>query len=324
MMSREFQVQISAVIPTYNRCDIVGRAIKSALAQEYPPFEVIVVDDGSTDGTRKVIESYGERVRCVYQANGGVSAARNRGVQEARSEWIAFLDSDDYWVPKHLSRIADAINATRGEAVLYFANMQLPSDEDAPDYWWRCGFEVNGEFEFRRDAGEWALLRIQPMMLQASVIRRTAYWEIGGLPEQLRTREDTLLFFKLGLLYPLCAVSGCGTIMNADGDVRLSRAYDTQSLVYCDATIFLYRDLLDSLKRIDRERRQFLMDSLAAAYFSSGRVFLGRKNYWSAIRSLGSSCFTSQSVFVREFIGSLARRVSRRRRNAVVRKLCGH
>ena len=79
-----------------------------------------------------------------------------------------------------------------------------------------CGFEIEGEWELKRDAAEWAFMRIQPMMLQASVLSRRVYWEVGGLPEQLRTREDTLLFFKLGLLYPACAVSGCGTVMTSE------------------------------------------------------------------------------------------------------------
>ena len=76
-------IGISAVIPTYNRGHLVGRAIESALAQEYGPSEIIVVDDGSSDGTRQVVQSYGEKVRYLYQPNAGVSAARNRGVKEA-------------------------------------------------------------------------------------------------------------------------------------------------------------------------------------------------------------------------------------------------
>src|SRR5713101_4378980 len=89
--------RISAVIPTYNRGHIVGRAIESALGQELAPSEIIVVDDGSVDNTRSVVESYGQAVRYVRQSNRGVSAARNRGVKEAAYEWIAFLDSDDFW-----------------------------------------------------------------------------------------------------------------------------------------------------------------------------------------------------------------------------------
>jgi glycosyltransferase involved in cell wall biosynthesis len=102
-------MQISAVIPAYNRENTVARAIDSALSQEYSASEIIVIDDGSTDQTRKVVETYCKEVRYVYQTNGGVSAARNRGVNEAKCEWIAFLDSDDYWLPQHLRRMVNAI-----------------------------------------------------------------------------------------------------------------------------------------------------------------------------------------------------------------------
>lgn len=301
--------QISAVIPTYNRCALVGRAIESALAQEYPPSEIIVVDDGSVDDTQRVLESYGDKVRCIFQANAGVSAARNLGVREAKCEWIAFLDSDDCWVSGHLRRIVNAIVGTRGEAALYFADAEVSRPEGGYSYWSRCGLTVNGDWEVRRDAGEWALMRIQPMLLQASVVSRKTYLEVGGLAEELRTREDTLLFFKLALLHPACAVAGCGTAMNSDDSDRLTRLYDGESLVYCNATIFLYRELLSSLTTIGQERRQFLTDSLSAAYFGISRVFVRQGRYWSAMRNLAISCGISPSAFGKETLGWLKRHV---------------
>ena len=93
---------VSVIIPTYNRCDRIHVAIDSALSQTYTKIEVVVVDDGSTDRTRQLIaEKYaGEsRVRCRYKADGGVSSARNFGIEAAKGEFIAFLDSDDWWKP---------------------------------------------------------------------------------------------------------------------------------------------------------------------------------------------------------------------------------
>jgi glycosyltransferase involved in cell wall biosynthesis len=98
---------VSVVIPTYQRAAILGRAIESVLDQSYPSVEVIVVDDGSTDGTRALVEkyiaSYGDCVRYLYQPNAGVTAARNLGLKAVRGEFIALLDSDDVWLPWKLT-----------------------------------------------------------------------------------------------------------------------------------------------------------------------------------------------------------------------------
>ncbi|HEY2379365.1 MAG TPA: glycosyltransferase family 2 protein [Gemmatimonadaceae bacterium] len=90
---------MTVVIPTYNRSAIVGSAIESALKQTYRDLECVVVDDGSSDDTRAVVESYGPRVRYIYQENAGVTAARNLAIRHARGEFLAFLDSDDLWRP---------------------------------------------------------------------------------------------------------------------------------------------------------------------------------------------------------------------------------
>jgi glycosyltransferase involved in cell wall biosynthesis len=225
-------VRITAIVPTYNREATVGRAVDSVLAQVYPAAEVIVVDDGSQDGTRERLLPYSERIRYLHQPNAGVSAARNRGASEARSEWIAFLDSDDCWLPGHLERMAAAIRATRGEAALYFSDMRRGSEEKGVTLWSQCGFDIEPPFELRRHAADWVFLPTQPMMFQASVIRKNTYWECGGLPPQMRTREDTLMFYRLGLRYPCCAVAGCATVMMHDGTMRLTDVMDSTSMEF--------------------------------------------------------------------------------------------
>lgn len=90
---------VSVVIPTFNRAYILEKSIESVLAQTYPSIELIVVDDGSTDGTRELVARYGDRVRYIYQTNAGLAAARNTGFAASRGEFLAFQDSDDLWVP---------------------------------------------------------------------------------------------------------------------------------------------------------------------------------------------------------------------------------
>lgn len=95
--------RVSVIIPTYNRADLVTRAVRSALAQTFPAHEIIVVDDGSSDNTSQALATFGAQIRYVHQANQGVSKARDRGIQEARGNLIAFLDSDDVWEPWKLA-----------------------------------------------------------------------------------------------------------------------------------------------------------------------------------------------------------------------------
>ena len=95
-------ITVSVVIPAYNAGKYLGRAIDSVLAQTHQADEVIVVDDGSTDNTAEAVQSYGEKIRFIRQENAGASVARNTGIEAAASEWIAFLDADDEWLPRKL------------------------------------------------------------------------------------------------------------------------------------------------------------------------------------------------------------------------------
>lgn len=106
---------VSAIIPAYNRKETICRAVDSVFAQTYPSIEVIVVDDGSIDGTAEQLAKYGSAVHVIRQKNSGPSAARNAGIRASRGEIIAFLDSDDYWVPNKIERQARLL----GKAMLF-------------------------------------------------------------------------------------------------------------------------------------------------------------------------------------------------------------
>src|SRR6266550_4530573 len=105
---------ISVVVPTYNGATLVADAVRSILSQTVPPREILVVDDGSTDDTPEVCAKFPAPVRYIRQPNGGVSAARNRGIAEARGDWIALADADDVWLPTKLEVQLAAVDAARG------------------------------------------------------------------------------------------------------------------------------------------------------------------------------------------------------------------
>jgi glycosyltransferase involved in cell wall biosynthesis len=129
---------VSVVIPTYNRADLVGEAIDSALTQDWPELEVIVVDDGSTDGTPKLLAGYGDRVRVIRQENAGESSARNAGIRSASYELIALLDSDNRWLPGKLRRqmtLFEGGSPPEFSFTAYTAFGDIPRQDVVLDHW---------------------------------------------------------------------------------------------------------------------------------------------------------------------------------------------
>ena len=305
-------IRISAVITAFNRAKTVARAIDSVLSQELPPAEIIVIDDGSTDGTGGVIKSYGAKCRYIRQENAGVSSARNEGVNASGGEWVAFLDSDDYWDRGHLLRLADAARTTGGEAALYFCDAVLPPGEGQTTFWERSGFTIEGPYSLKRDPSPWVMRPVQPMLLQASLIKRSSYWEVGGLPPDLRTREDTLLFFKLGLRFPACAVAGRGTVMTSDDALRLTREIGSANPSYWTATLCIYRTLIAFAAETRPEYTKYFRDRLSAAYFSLGRLSFRERNVLRLVRNLLASALGSPATFLKCARESLRARPSKK------------
>src|SRR5216684_2749892 len=123
-------MKVSAVIPAFNRRELLPRAINSALAQTVPVDEILVVDDGSTDGSADFVQAqYRDSVRVVRQANTGVAGARRRGIQEARGEWIAFLDSDDEWTPDRNRELLQAAEHVPADVAWIFGDLRFVTDD---------------------------------------------------------------------------------------------------------------------------------------------------------------------------------------------------
>lgn len=119
----------SVVIPTFNRAGLVSQAVLSVLEQTFADHEVVVVDDGSTDGTREALNPYIDRIRYVHQENAGVAAARNRGIAESRGEYLAFLDSDDLFAPKMLEQARRTFERHPEVGAVFTAEIELDAQE---------------------------------------------------------------------------------------------------------------------------------------------------------------------------------------------------
>jgi glycosyltransferase involved in cell wall biosynthesis len=178
---------VSVVTAAYNEADVVSRALNSALAQEFPPAEIIVVDDGSTDRTPDVLRTFGARIRVFRQPNAGAAAARNAGVSLATGEYVAFLDADDEWHPQMLSRTVAPLERNP-RATLCFCDYYLIDEATG-----KTTLQSPGAAPSFDDllAGLWSIVA------SASVFRRQAFQASGGFCEPLHTAfEDAYLWIR--------------------------------------------------------------------------------------------------------------------------------
>lgn len=185
---------VSAIIPTYNRWPIVGAAVASVLAQSYRDFELIVVDDGSTDETSTELAKFGSQIRYFYQDRGGVSAARNFGVRQSRGWLIAFLDSDDLWHPDKL-QVQVAFMETHPEVQI------CQTDE----VWIRHGVRVNPKLKHRKPSGDIFQRSLDLCLVSPSAVMmtRALFDGSGGFDESLPVCEDYDLWLRIARDFPV-------------------------------------------------------------------------------------------------------------------------
>jgi glycosyltransferase involved in cell wall biosynthesis len=190
---------VSVILAVHNREASVGRAIKSVLAQTYSPFELIVVDDGSTDGTRGVAEGFGAPVRLVTQAHAGAYAARNTGLRHARGELVAFIDSDDAWLPDKLA--AQVPLMRRPEVGLVFGDaVHVTAPRENAPRTGRTSFVVSPPRR-GRVAERFAWCNFVPTC--TVLARRRCLEEVGGFSEASEVSADYLAWFRIALRHEL-------------------------------------------------------------------------------------------------------------------------
>ncbi len=232
-------MNITCVIPCYNAERFLRQALESVLAQSLPPTEVIVIDDGSTDGSAEVAASFEGRISYVRQANAGPAAARNRGIELAREEFIAFLDADDVW---HCEKLA--LQAAR-----FTARPELEASITHLRLFWEA--EVLHEQEawgerFRND-------RVAPgYVLQTMLARRSVFEKYGMLDPALRFGEDTEWFMR---------ARDAGIALELISDVLLTRRFHANNLIRSRANSVLKSGILDMVQSSLNRRRRTASDA---------------------------------------------------------------
>lgn len=212
---------ISIIIPTYNRTEMLREAVGSVLAQdvfrsEEQPFELFVIDDGSTVDTLRFLSEFEGKINYIYREHGGVSAARNHGLSLASGGLIAFLDSDDLWKPDKIRAQLSYMKTFPQAAACY-----------TEEIWVRYGRRVNPHLKHRKYSG-WIFDKVLPLCLlslSSAIFRKNVFDELGGFDESLPACEDYDFGIRLAQKYPVHLITKPLIVKRGGHPDQLSHEY---------------------------------------------------------------------------------------------------
>ena len=209
---------VSVIIPTFNRAHKIARAVASVLYQTFTDYEVLVVDDGSEDATSEVLKPFRSRVKCIHHSkNLGVSAARNTGITESHSPLIAFLDSDDYWLPGKLAA-----------QVSFFSEHPEAVACQTEELWIRRGVRVNPMKKHLKPSGEIfePSLKLCVVSPSAVVVKRTLLEDVGVFDKDFPVCEDYDLWLRISWKHPIWLIPEPLIIKEGGAPDQLSRSIE--------------------------------------------------------------------------------------------------
>lgn len=268
------EILVSVIIPNYNYAHYLGEAIDSVLKQTYSNLEVIVVDDGSTDGSRAVIESYGDKITTVFQQNEGVSAARNRGVKASGGEYVAFLDADDSWMPEKVEKQVGRFQADNTLGLVHVGVIEVDENGSAL----RERLEgLEGDV-----ANDLLMLKREGILGGGSglMVPRKVFDEVGGFDERLSTSADWDLFYQISSRHKVAFVPQ----LLVKYRIHNSNMHSNVAVMEHDMTAAFAKIFQGASTPLSRESYGGLYKTLAGSYFRAGEYgdFIR-----SAVKSVG-------------------------------------
>jgi glycosyltransferase involved in cell wall biosynthesis len=208
---------VSVIIPTFNRAEKVVRAVSSVISQNFTDHEIIVVDDGSTDGTKDALAKFMRKIKYIHvQSNLGVSSARNTGIKESTAKFISFLDSDDYWLPKKLAEQISFINCNPKVLVC-----------QTEEIWIRNGRRVNPQKKHLKPSGDIFLPSLKLCLVSPSAVmlKRSVLKQVGLFDETLPACEDYDLWLRISCRYPVYLIKRPLVVREGGNPDQLSARY---------------------------------------------------------------------------------------------------
>ena len=256
--------KFTVIIPTFNRAEVIARAVGSVLNQSFVDFELIVVDDGSIDSTRSQIEQINdERLSYFYVENSGVSAARNFGMSKAQGEWFAFLDSDDEWLEHKLQSQVDVMTRSPDIKIIH-----------GEEIWIRNGKRVN-QMKKHQKFGGWIFEKCLPLCLispSAVTIHRSVIEDVGKFREDFEVCEDYELWLRITSKYPVEFISE-PVIKKYGGHAdQLSRKYVAMDFWRVKAIDELFADFAPKQKKHARKELLIKAEILRKGYEKHGHL----------------------------------------------------
>lgn len=271
-MDTNIKPVISVVLPTYNRENVISRAVESVLCQTYENIELIIVDDGSSDNTKEIIENYKDKIKYIKQDNAGASSARNNGIRQSQGEYIAFLDSDDQWNCNKLQLQYEFFTSNDVALVSTGSNTYLEDGSLKKIYPSKINTKPIKSFKD---------VFIHPYLGTPTVmVKRNAILSEGGFDETLRTAEDIDLFLRIS------SHNKIGYIDKNLVNIYLSSDGLSTGLDSYEDNLKVLNKTLNNNSDYFRDKKDTVDEVMSALYVSYARELLWNRNTIEARRQL--------------------------------------